>query len=92
VFYLLTDLYYIISYNITCIIIQINPTATINADVGFETAPQRGTVRHVNLSDIKSGKVKIPNMKMPFDDEANEDKAKEDSINPSSSNNKGFKR
>jgi len=32
-------------------------------------------------------------MKMPFDDETNEsDKAKEDSINPSSSNNKGFKR
>ena len=37
-----------------------NPAATEKADVGFQKAEKMGTIRHVNLSDIKSGKVKLP--------------------------------
>ena len=42
------------------LISQMNPSATEKADVGFQKAEKMGTVRHVNLSDIKSGKVKLP--------------------------------
>ena len=35
-----------------------NPAATAAADVGF--GQQKGSVQYVNLSDIKSGKVKLP--------------------------------
>jgi len=36
---------------------QINPLAAAEA-----TGANRGTIQYVNLSDIKSGKVKLPNM------------------------------
>lgn len=38
-----------------------NPKATIKANVGFKPAATPGTVTTVNLSDIQSGKVKLPN-------------------------------
>lgn len=40
---------------------RMNPAATIKADVGFAPAAVKGTITTVNLSDIKSGKVKLPN-------------------------------
>ena len=40
---------------------RMNPSATIKADVGFNPSGTRGTIKTVNLSDIKSGKVKLPN-------------------------------
>ena len=39
---------------------QINPSATAAADVGFGADRAKGSVQYVALSDIKSGKVKLP--------------------------------
>ena len=51
-----------------------NPSATIKADVGFNPSGTRGTVTTVNLSDIKSGKVKLPNNNdLNKDDNSNND-------------------
>ena len=63
-----------------------NPTATIKADVGFNPAGTRGSITTVNLSDIKSGKVKLPNMNKNNDNSNNDNNKKEDK-GPS----KGFK-
>lgn len=37
---------------------QANPAATASAGVGF--GENKGSIQYVNLSDVKSGKVKLP--------------------------------
>ena len=58
-----------------------NPAATEKANVGFQKAEKMGTIRHVNLSDIKSGKVKLPGsnpsvVDIPTEEEVDETKSK----------------
>ena len=67
-----------------------NPTATIKADVGFTPSATRGTVTTVNLSDIQSGKVKLPNNNQNSNNN-NNDKGGEAS-NQSKGPSKGFQK